>query len=109
MRRQLARVEDYIAKGKDEADLVAGGGRPAHLNRGFYIEPTLFANVPNDARVAREEIFGPVICVIPAKDEEAAINLANRRVMLDNSLTFGGFHFNDPRQLSAELRYRFKF
>lgn len=77
MKRQLARVEDYIAKGKDEADLVAGGGRPAHLNRGFYVEPTLFANVGNDAVIAREEIFGPVLSLIPCEDEEDAIRIAN--------------------------------
>lgn len=77
MKRQLARVEDYIAKGKDEADLVAGGGRPAHLNRGFYVEPTLFANVGNDSVIAREEIFGPVLSLIPCEDEEDAIRIAN--------------------------------
>jgi len=77
MKRQLARVEDYIARGKDEADLVAGGGRPAHLNRGFYVEPTLFANVGNDAVIAREEIFGPVLSLIPCEDEEDAIRIAN--------------------------------
>jgi aldehyde dehydrogenase (NAD+) len=78
MRRQLARVEDYIASGKaDGLTLATGGGRPSGLDRGFYIEPTLFGDVPNDARVAREEIFGPVICVIPARDEAEAIALAN--------------------------------
>jgi acyl-CoA reductase-like NAD-dependent aldehyde dehydrogenase len=77
MKRQLARVEDYIAKGKEEADLVAGGGRPAHLNRGFYVEPTLFANVDNQAVIAREEIFGPVLSLIPCEDEEDAIRIAN--------------------------------
>jgi betaine-aldehyde dehydrogenase len=78
MRRQLDRVEDYIASGKaDGLTLATGGERAPGFNRGFYIEPTLFADVPNDARIAREEIFGPVICVIPAKDEEDAINLAN--------------------------------
>jgi acyl-CoA reductase-like NAD-dependent aldehyde dehydrogenase len=77
MKRQLARVEDHIARGKDEADLVAGGGRPAHLNRGFYVEPTLFANVANDAVIAREEIFGPVLSLIPCEDEEDAIRIAN--------------------------------
>lgn len=78
MKRQLARVEDYIASGKsDGLTLATGGSRPAGLNRGFYIEPTLFGNVPNDARIAREEIFGPVICVIPARDEAEAIAFAN--------------------------------
>ena len=78
MRRQLARVEDFIASGKAEGlTLAVGGGRPAGLNGGFYIEPTLFGNAAPDARVAREEIFGPVITVIPARDEEDAIAIAN--------------------------------
>jgi acyl-CoA reductase-like NAD-dependent aldehyde dehydrogenase len=60
VKRQLARVEDYIGKGKAEgADLVTGGGRPSHLNRGYYLEPTLFANVDNGSTIAREEMFRP--------------------------------------------------
>ncbi|MBL8647436.1 MAG: aldehyde dehydrogenase family protein, partial [Sphingosinicella sp.] len=78
MRRQLARVEDFIASGKAEGlTLATGGGRPAGLNSGFYIEPTVFGDAPPNARVAREEIFGPVITVIPARDEEDAIAIAN--------------------------------
>jgi betaine-aldehyde dehydrogenase len=78
MQRQLARVEDYIASGKAEGlTLATGGGRAPGFNRGYYIEPTLFADVPNDARIAREEIFGPVISIIPAANEEEAIRLAN--------------------------------
>lgn len=78
MKRQLDRIENYIASGKqDGLTLAAGGGRPHGFNRGYYLEPTVFGDVPNDARIAREEIFGPVICVIPARDEEEAISLAN--------------------------------
>lgn len=78
MKRQLARVEDYIASGKsDGLTLATGGKRPAGMNRGFYIEPTLFGHVPNASRIAREEVFGPVICVIPADNEEQAIAYAN--------------------------------
>ncbi|WP_374593069.1 aldehyde dehydrogenase [Sphingosinicella sp.] len=78
MRRQLARVEDFIASGKAEGlTLATGGARPAGLNSGFYIEPTVFGDAPPNARVAREEIFGPVITVIPARDEEDAIAIAN--------------------------------
>jgi acyl-CoA reductase-like NAD-dependent aldehyde dehydrogenase len=77
MKRQLDRVEMYIAEGRATADLVTGGGRPAHLNRGYFIEPTLFANVPNDSRIAQEEIFGPVLCLIPCEDDEDAIRIAN--------------------------------
>ena len=77
MKRQLERVEGYIAEGRRTADLVCGGGRPAHLNVGYFIEPTLFANVDNTSRIAQEEIFGPVLSLIPADDEDHAIAIAN--------------------------------
>ncbi len=77
MQRQLERVEMYIEEGKKTADLVTGGGRPTHLNRGYFIEPTLFANVSNSSRIAQEEIFGPVLSIIPVEDEEEAIQVAN--------------------------------
>ena len=78
MKRQLERVEMYIEEGrKSGADLVTGGHRPAHMNKGYYMEPTLFANVDNKSRIAQEEIFGPVLCLIPAEDEEDAIRIAN--------------------------------
>jgi aldehyde dehydrogenase (NAD+) len=77
MARQLERVENYIEKGKAEgAELICGGDRPA-LEKGYYINPTLFANVDNSMAIAQEEIFGPVLCVIPYKDEADAIRLAN--------------------------------
>jgi acyl-CoA reductase-like NAD-dependent aldehyde dehydrogenase len=76
--RQLERVQGYIEKGKAEgARLVVGGGRPAGLNRGYYIEPTLFANVDNRMTIAQEEIFGPVISLIAADSEADAIRIAN--------------------------------
>jgi aldehyde dehydrogenase (NAD+) len=77
MKRQLERVEGYIDEGKRTADLITGGGRPAHMNQGYFIEPTLFANVANDSRIAQEEIFGPVLSLIPCEDEEDAIRIAN--------------------------------
>lgn len=78
MARQRDRVEGFIASGRQQgAKIASGGSRPAHLNRGYYIEPTLFANVSNDMAIAREEIFGPVISVIPAKDEVQAVEIAN--------------------------------
>ena len=78
MKRQLERVQGYVAKGKDEgAKLVIGGSRPAGLNRGYYFEPTLFANVENSMVIAQEEIFGPVISLIPADNEVDAIRIAN--------------------------------
>ncbi len=74
---QRERVEAHIAGGLAEgAELVTGGGRPAHLDRGFYVEPTLLVG-NNDMLVAREEIFGPVVVVIPFDDEEEGVALSN--------------------------------
>jgi aldehyde dehydrogenase (NAD+) len=88
MSRQRDRVESYIRLGKQEgARLAGGGGRPAHLNRGYFIEPTVFANVDNRSTIAQEEIFGPVLSVIPADGEEAAIQIANDTLYgLNNSV-----------------------
>ena len=70
--RQRDRVEGYIAKGVAEgATLATGGGRPAHLDRGWFIEPTVFGNVDNSSTIAQEEIFGPVLSVIPARERAA--------------------------------------
>lgn len=71
------RVESYIAIGKNEARLVAGGGRPKGTNHGWFVEPTIFADVSNDDRIAREEIFGPVLSVIPYDGEDEAVRIAN--------------------------------
>jgi len=74
---QRDRVEKHIATAVDEgARLVVGGGRPAHMERGFYVEPTLFVT-DNDMAVARQEIFGPVLVVIPFDDEAEAVAIAN--------------------------------
>ncbi|AYH43540.1 aldehyde dehydrogenase [Azoarcus sp. DN11] len=76
--RQRTRVESYIKAGREEgARLMLGGGRPAHLTRGWYVEPTVFADVGNHMRIAREEIFGPVLSLIPYNDETDAIAIAN--------------------------------
>src|ERR1700722_9710152 len=76
--RQRDRVEGYIAKGVETgATLATGGGRPAGLDRGWYIEPTVFGNVDNSSVIAQEEIFGPVLSVIPAADEDDAVRIAN--------------------------------
>lgn len=78
MARQLDRVEACIAKGIEEgATLVCGGDRPAHLSCGYYINPTVFANVSPDMSIAQDEIFGPVIAVIPCDDEDEAVRIAN--------------------------------
>lgn len=76
--RQRDRVEGYIAIGRKEGAKVAvGGGRPAAQKSGWYVEPTLFTDVDNTMRIAREEIFGPVVAVIPYEDEADALRIAN--------------------------------
>ncbi len=76
---QWNKIQDLIQKGIDEgATLVAGGtGRPDGLGTGYYVKPTVFANVSNDMTIAREEIFGPVLSIIPYDDEDDAIRIAN--------------------------------
>jgi acyl-CoA reductase-like NAD-dependent aldehyde dehydrogenase len=76
--QQRERVERFIQSGVDAgATLACGGKRPAHLPKGFYVEPTLFTHATNDMPIAREEIFGPVVTAIPFADEAEAIALAN--------------------------------
>jgi aldehyde dehydrogenase (NAD+) len=76
--KQHGRVLDYLQLGQEEgARLVTGGGRPEHLEKGYFIEPTVFADVDNKMRIAQEEIFGPVLAVIPYDDEEDAVRIAN--------------------------------
>ncbi|MEW6320081.1 MAG: aldehyde dehydrogenase family protein [Acidobacteriota bacterium] len=75
---QRESVLNYIEQGRQEgARLVAGGGRPPQFTRGFYVEPTIFADVDNRMTIAREEIFGPVLAVIPYETEEDAVRIAN--------------------------------
>lgn len=83
---QRKSIEDYIARGKSEgARITTGGRRPADLERGWFIEPTIFADVDNDAVIAREEIFGPVLTVIRYRDEDEAVRIAN-----DSTYGLGG-------------------
>jgi acyl-CoA reductase-like NAD-dependent aldehyde dehydrogenase len=77
MKRQLERVEAYIEEGKKSADLVTGGRRPGNIDRGYFVEPTLFAHVDNASRIAQEEIFGPVLSLIAFEDEDDAVRIAN--------------------------------
>jgi acyl-CoA reductase-like NAD-dependent aldehyde dehydrogenase len=104
MRRQLERVQGYVEKGKAEgARLATGGKQPAHLNRGFFFEPTVFGNVDNNSTIGREEIFGPVLSVIPADSEEHAVEIANDTIFGLNASVFT----NDPDRayaVSRELR-----
>jgi aldehyde dehydrogenase (NAD+) len=76
---QFERVEGYIAKGIAEgAKVVTGGsGRPDGLAKGYFVKPTIFSNVRNDMTIAREEIFGPVLCILPYDSEEQAVQIAN--------------------------------
>ena len=74
---QRDRVAGYLEIGRREAKVAVGGGRPARLDRGWYVEPTIFYDVDNGARIAQEEIFGPVMSVIPFEDEAEAIRIAN--------------------------------
>jgi aldehyde dehydrogenase (NAD+) len=103
-RKQQERVLGYIEKGKAEgAEVVVGGGRPAHLPKGYFVEPTLFANVDNKMTIAQEEIFGPVQVVIPFDDDEDAIRIAN-----DSSygLSGGVFSADEGRATSVARRIR---
>ena len=80
-KRQQERVLAYIEKGRQEgARLLVGGGVPSHLPAGFYVEPTLFADVDPDSSLAQEEIFGPVLCVIPFDGDDDAVRIANRSI-----------------------------
>lgn len=76
-RQQYDKVLGYIEAGKREARLVCGGGRPAGFNAGYFIEPTIFTGVPRDARIWKEEIFGPVLSVASFQTEDEALALAN--------------------------------
>jgi acyl-CoA reductase-like NAD-dependent aldehyde dehydrogenase len=91
--RQRDRVEDYLRLAETEgAVLEAGGGRPDNLDRGYYVEPTVYSGVNNGMRVAREEIFGPVVVVIPYDDVDEAIAVAN-----DSPYGLhGGVYTSDP-------------
>lgn len=76
-KEQYDRVRSYQDLGKKEAKLAIGGGRAEKFAKGFYVEPTIFYDVANSARIAREEIFGPVASVIPFEDEKDAVKIAN--------------------------------
>ena len=90
-KRQFDRVAGYLAQGVDEGALIAcGGARPAALERGFYMTPTVLSDVTRDMTVAREEIFGPVVCVLEAADEADAVAIANDSDFGLNGAVFTG-------------------
>ncbi|MDZ7781889.1 MAG: aldehyde dehydrogenase family protein [Halioglobus sp.] len=102
--RQRERVLGYIEKGKAEgARLLLGGGVPEHLEKGYYVEPTVFTDVTNDMTIAREEIFGPVLAVIPYEDEEDAIRIANDS---EYGLSGGVWSADRERALAVARRIR---
>jgi len=76
-KEQYDRVSSYLDVGKNEAKVAIGGGRAKQFGKGYYVEPTIFYDVANSARIAREEIFGPVASVIPFDGESEAIRIAN--------------------------------
>jgi acyl-CoA reductase-like NAD-dependent aldehyde dehydrogenase len=101
-RRQ--KIEEYIAAGRKEgATLATGGGRPKDQPRGWFLEPTVFCGVRNDVRIAREEIFGPVVSVIPFKDTDEAIRIAN-----DSTYGLGGAIYSRDTAKALELAKRIR-
>jgi acyl-CoA reductase-like NAD-dependent aldehyde dehydrogenase len=102
--RQRDRVEGYIARGiADGATLATGGGRPRDLDRGWYVEPTVFGNVDNSSAIAQEEIFGPVLSVITADDEQHAIAVANDTIYGLNASVFTN-DVDRAREVAGQLR-----
>ncbi|MBN8771860.1 MAG: aldehyde dehydrogenase family protein, partial [Thiobacillus sp.] len=102
LERQRDRVEGYIRIGREEgARVLVGGGRPAGLDRGFFVEPTVFVGVDNGMRIAREEIFGPVLTVTPFDDEDEAVALAN-----DSEYGLGGSVFTADREHGVDVARR---
>ena len=102
---QFNKIQSLIKKGIDEgATLVTGGlGRPEGVNRGYYVRPTVFANVTNDMTIAREEIFGPVLSILPYKTEADAIRMAN-----DTEYGLSGYvqsgDIEHARKVASQLR-----
>jgi aldehyde dehydrogenase (NAD+) len=102
--RQRDCVLGYIQAGRDGgARLVLGGGVPAHLPAGYFVEPTLFADVDPDATIAQEEIFGPVLAVIPYEDDDDAVRIANNSIYGLSGAVTGG---TEERALDVARRIR---
>jgi aldehyde dehydrogenase (NAD+) len=99
---QRQRVEGYIAKGKAEgARLTTGGGRPPARDRGWFVEPTIFADVDRSATIAREEIFGPVLAVLDYETVDDAVALAN-----DSEFGLGGTVWTADVERGIEIARR---
>jgi aldehyde dehydrogenase (NAD+) len=102
--KQRDRVLGYIETGKAEgAEVVLGGGRPAHLPKGWFVEPTVFTNVDNSMTIAQEEIFGPVIVVIGYDDEDDAVRIAN-----DSTYGLSGAVFSASEERATAVARRIR-
>ncbi len=102
--RQRDRVENYIKIGKEEgARLAIGGGRPDGVQRGWFVEPTVFADVDNSMRIAQEEIFGPVLVVIPYDSVDEAVDIAN-----DSDYGLSGAVYASDRELAESVARRIR-
>ncbi len=100
--KQRDRVMGYIDKGVDEgATLAVGGGRPADLPKGFYVEPTMFTDVDNSMTIAQEEIFGPVLVVIAFEDDDDAVRIAN-----ESTYGLGGAVYSDSLERAMSIARR---
>jgi acyl-CoA reductase-like NAD-dependent aldehyde dehydrogenase len=100
--RQRERVEGYIAKGRAEGGrVIAGGGRPPEQDRGWFVQPTIFADVQNSATIAREEIFGPVLAVIPYDGVDDAVAIAN-----DSEFGLGGSVWSRDAERAQDVAKR---
>lgn len=103
-RTHRERVMGYIQAGRDStARLVTGGGPPSNLHRGWFVEPTVFADVDNNDKIAREEIFGPVLVVLPYDDEDDAVRLAN-----DSNYGLAGSVWTGDERRGLEVARRVK-
>jgi aldehyde dehydrogenase (NAD+) len=102
---QWNKIQDLIQQGIDEGAILAAGGvgRPDGLEKGFYIKPTVFSGVNNDMTIAREEVFGPVLSILPYKDEDDAVRIAN-----DSPYGLSGYvtssDLNRARSVASRLR-----
>ena len=102
---QFEKIQRLLEKGVQEgAKLVIGGpGKPANLDKGYFVKPTVFANVNNDMTIAREEIFGPVLVMIPYQDEAEAVRIANDTVYGLSGYVYSG-SIDRARRIAAKLR-----
>ena len=98
--RVLGMIEDASKEG---ARLILGGGRPAHLEKGWFVEPTVFSDVTNDMTIAREEVFGPVLVIIPYDDEDEAVRIANDSIY---GLSGAVFSADEDRATAVARRIR---